>query len=70
MLKTVLLVIVMVAAALLLLSVRVILKKNGRFSHQHISQSRAMRERGISCASSQDWSDRQKAERKLDVKQL
>ena len=70
MLKAVILVIGMVAAAMLLLSVRILLKKNGRFSHQHISQSRAMRERGIGCVNSQDSLERQKAQHKLDVKRL
>lgn len=70
MIKTLLVVVVMVAAAVVLLSVRVILKKNGRFSHQHISQSKAMRERGIDCVNTQDWKERREADRKLDVKNL
>lgn len=42
-----------------LLSVRVILKKNGRFSSKHIGQSKAMRERGIGCVNSQDFEAQQ-----------
>ena len=60
----------LVLAAVVLLSVRVILKKNGRFSSQHISQSKLMRERGIHCAVSQDREAKQQATKKLKVKDL
>ena len=59
-----------VAMAMVLLSIRVILKKDGRFSSQHLSQSPAMRERGIGCVQSEDWIERQKDTKKLNVKQL
>ena len=62
--------IVLLLAAVSLLSVRVILKKNGRFSSQHISQSKIMRERGIHCAVSQDREAKQQNEQKIDVKAL
>ena len=65
-----LIVILLLAAAFILLSVRVILKRNGRFSSQHISQSKTMRERGIHCATSQDREARRKAPTRLDPKQL
>ena len=65
-----LIVILLLAAAFILLSVRVILKRNGRFSGQHISQSKTMRERGIHCATSQDREARRKAPTRLDPKQL
>ena len=54
MIKTLLLTLAVVAAAMLLLSVRILLKKGGRFHSQHIGQSRAMRERGIHCVQAQD----------------
>ncbi|MBR4434329.1 MAG: hypothetical protein IKS80_07495 [Bacteroidaceae bacterium] len=54
MVKTLLLTLVIVAAAMLLLSVRILLKKGGRFHSQHIGQSRAMRDRGIRCVQAQD----------------
>ena len=60
----------LVLAAVSLLSVRVILKKNGKFSSQHISQSKLMRERGIHCAVSQDREAKQQAAKKLKVKEL
>ena len=54
------LVIGIVALSLLLLSIRVVLKKNGRFSSQHISESKAMRQKGIHCATAQDREKRKK----------
>lgn len=54
MVKTLFLTLVIVAAAMLLLSVRILLKKGGRFHSQHIGQSRAMRDRGIRCVQAQD----------------
>ena len=65
-----LIVILLLAAAFILLSVRVLLKRNGRFSNQHISQSKTMRERGIHCATSQDREARRKSPTRLDPKQL
>ena len=64
----ILIVIAFVGLAVILLSIRVILKKNGRFSSQHISQSKAMRERGIHCAVSQDREARKGEE--LKIKEL
>lgn len=66
----ILLVIVLVALAVLLLSVRVVLKKNGAFSSQHISQSQAMRERGIHCINTQDREARRDNPNKVDVKNV
>ncbi len=43
---------------MLFLSVRVLFKKNGRFVKTHVSQSKAMRERGITCVQSQDFAMR------------
>jgi len=57
-------------AAMVLLSVRVIAKKNGRFRSMHISDSKAMRERGIGCVQSQDRAARKQSDRKLNVKEL
>ena len=56
--------------AVALLSVRVILKKNGRFRSMHISDSRAMRERGIGCVQSQDREARRPQSNKLNIKEL
>ena len=59
-----------VAIAVLLLSVRVLLKKGGRFSSQHVSENRLMRSRGIGCAVSQDRAERRRNRKKINVKQL
>jgi hypothetical protein len=68
--KSVLIVTGLLIAAFVLLSVRVILKKNGRFRSMHISDSKAMRERGIGCVQSQDRQARREKPAKLDVKNL
>lgn len=63
-------VIILLGIGFLLLSVRVLLKRNGRFSSEHISQNKRMRERGIHCATSQDREARQENAHKIDVKSL
>jgi len=42
-----------VGLAVLLLAVGIIFKKNGRFPNTHVGGNRVMRERGISCHTSQ-----------------
>ena len=49
---------IIVGVAVLFLSVRVLLKKNGRFVRTHVSQSKAMRDRGVTCVQSQDFAMR------------
>lgn len=44
---------ILVAVAMLLLSVRVLLKRGGRFPNTHIGGSKAMRDRGIGCQKTQ-----------------
>lgn len=68
--KLLLLTLVVVLLAVILLSIKMILRKDGRFSSIHISDSKAMRERGIYCATSQDREIRRKSNKKIDVKQL
>ena len=43
-----------IAIAVAFLLVKLILKKNGQFSSQHIHDSEAMRQRGIHCVMDQD----------------
>ena len=57
-----------VLVAVALLSIRILLKPNGQFSSQHISQSKAMRERGIGCVTSQDRQTRQ--HKNMNIKDL
>ena len=66
----ILIVIGVVAVAMLLLSVRVLLKKNGKFSSQHISENKRMKQDGIHCATSQDREARRKNANKIDVHKI
>lgn len=68
--KELLITIAAVAIALLLLCVRVLFKKGGKFSSEHISENRRMRQDGIHCATSQDREARRKASKKLNVKEF
>lgn len=68
--KEILIVIALVGVAFVLLCVRIILKKNGRFSSQHISENKCMRERGIHCATSQDYEARRAEQKKINVKNI
>lgn len=60
MIKTLLLSLLIISACVALMSVKVLLKKNGTFSSQHIHDSQAMRERGIHCVLDQDREARKK----------
>lgn len=62
--------VVLVLLAMAFLAARVLLKKNGRFRSMHISDSKAMRERGIHCVMSQDREARRAAATKLDISKL
>lgn len=53
-----LLTIVVVGVSILLLAVRILLKKNGRFPNLHVGGSKALNQRGIHCAQTQDFEDR------------
>lgn len=61
MLKLLIFSLIIVGVAVLLLCVRVLLLKNGRFVKTHVSQSREMRKRGITCVQSQDFEMRHKS---------
>ena len=61
MVKTLVVSIVIIAAGMLLLLVKVLSRKNGTFSSQHIHDSKAMRERGIHCVMDQDREMRRKS---------
>lgn len=55
---------------MVLLCVRILLKKGGKFSSQHISENKKMRENGIHCATSQDREARRDARKKMNVDEL
>lgn len=54
MIETILITVLLLASAILLLGVRIFFTKKGKFPNSHIGGSKAMRDRGISCATSQD----------------
>lgn len=54
MIETLLLTVLIIAISVALLSVKVLLHKNGRFSSMHIHDSEAMRERDIHCVVDED----------------
>lgn len=61
MVKTLLLTILLLLIGVVLMCVKLLFRKNGEFSSQHIHDSKAMRDRGIHCVMDQDREDRQKA---------
>ncbi len=54
MLKTIVITMLIVAICIALLSIKILIKKNGRFPNSHVSGSKAMRKKGIGCVQSQD----------------
>ena len=60
----------LVTLAVVLLSVRLILRKNGRFSSQHISESPLMKRQGIHCATAQDREARRVDANRIDTKNM
>ena len=56
----------LLAVGMVLLLVKVLVRKNGTFSSQHIHDSEAMRERGIHCVIDQDREMRQ--QERLQIK--
>jgi hypothetical protein len=66
MLKTLLISILIIAAGMVLLLIKVLLRKNGKFSSQHIHDSKAMKERGIHCVMDQDREMRN--QKRLEIK--
>lgn len=58
MVETLIISVLIIAIAIALLSVKLIFKKNGSFSSQHIHDSEALREKGIHCVMDQDKATR------------
>ena len=54
MVETLLFSMLIIAIAMALLLVKLLFKKDGKFSSQHIHDSKAMKERGIHCVMEQD----------------
>jgi hypothetical protein len=64
--KIILITILAIGIAVLLLSVGVLLRKDGQFRSEHISNNARMRENGIHCATSQDREARKKQKLKIN----
>lgn len=60
MIETLLLTVLIIAIAMALLCVKVLLKKNGRFSSQHVHDNPRLRKQGIHCVMDQDREARQR----------
>ena len=54
MFKTLLFTLLIIAISVVLLSITIIIKKNGRFPNTHVGGNKHMRKRGIKCVQSQD----------------
>ena len=55
MLEVLILSVIILFASMALLSIRIIIKKNGRFVNTHIGSNPAMRKKGIKCVKTQDF---------------
>ena len=60
MIETLLLSVLIIAICMALLLVKLLFKKNGEFTSQHIHDSQAMKDRNIHCVIDQDREARQK----------
>ena len=47
--------VIILLICMVLLSVRVILKKNGRFANTHVGANPVLRKKGIKCVQTQDY---------------
>lgn len=66
MLYTILITLLIVAICLGLLGIKVFFTKGGKFPNGHVSGNKALRERGISCAQSQDREAQKKRRFSID----
>jgi len=53
-----------IAICMFFLCIKLVFRRNGEFSSQHIHDSKAMRERGIHCVMEQDREERKKVVRR------
>ena len=60
MIETLLLSLLVVGVAMVLFCVKLLFKKNGRFSSQHVHDNPALRKMGIHCVMDQDREARQR----------
>lgn len=60
MIKLMLISLVIVAIAFALLSIKILLKRNGKFSSQHVHDNPGLRKQGIHCVIDQDREARER----------
>lgn len=60
MIKLMLISLAVVAVAFALLSIKVLLKRNGKFSSQHVHDNPGLRKQGIHCVMDQDCEARER----------
>ncbi len=60
MVKTIIFSVLILAFCIAFMCITMLVKKNGRFPNTHVSGSKALRDRGITCIQSQDWAERHK----------
>ena len=66
MFKTLLFTTLIIAISIALLSITIIIKKNGRFPSTHVGGNKAMRKRGIKCVQSQDKDARRENQQRVN----
>lgn len=67
MIKTILFTLLIVAICILLLGFKVFFVKGGKFPNGHVSGNKALRDKGISCAQSQDREAQKKSRLSMDA---
>ena len=67
MLNTILFTLLIVTICILLLGIKVFFVKGGKFPNGHVSGNKALRDRGISCAQSQDREAQKKSHFSIDA---
>ena len=70
MLNTILFTLLIVTICILLLGIKVFFVKGGKFPNGHVSGNKALRDRGISCAQSQDREAQKKSRFSIDALEL
>ncbi len=68
-LATIIISLVLILAAVFLLGFKIFLFKDGKFPNIHIGGSQALKDRGVSCATTQD-ADARKNKPKIDVSKI
>lgn len=67
MIKTILFTLLIVAICILLLGLKIFFVKGGKFPNGHVSGNKALRDKGISCAQSQDRDAQRKSRFSIDA---